>query len=192
MNTKPRHMLLLSSNFEDICKGATIYLDTNIFIYAFEQAALVDLIAKLTTDGLAFATLSSVEYEFTRGSRSLYEIKDRKEFLRGLVHRVLQVGPLLESDKNDAFSAAMSLSVSKKNSAYTDFLLATVLYKYSDGIERQYVLSADTPAFPPSIFEVEGIISIRLDDGKIVHLNLISLDKNKYRSIVTNVLKASS
>lgn len=85
-------MLLLSSNFENLCKDATVYLDTNVFVYAFEQSELVDCIAKLISNGTALATLSSVEYEFTRGSRSLQEIKDRKEFLRGLVHRVMQVG----------------------------------------------------------------------------------------------------
>lgn len=71
-------MLLLSNNFEDICQNATVYLDTNIFIYAYEQEKLVELIAKLTAKKTGFATISSVEYEFTRGSKSLREIKDRK------------------------------------------------------------------------------------------------------------------
>ncbi|MDB5186986.1 MAG: hypothetical protein JWM07_458 [Candidatus Saccharibacteria bacterium] len=180
-------MLLLSANFEQFCENATIYLDTNIFLYAFEQSALVDLIAKLTANSTAFATISSVEYEFTRGSRSLQEIRDRKEFLRGLVHRVMPVGNFLESDKNDAFSAAMSLTVGKKDSQYTDFLLATVLHNYHGGIEKQYILSADIPAFPHQIFTIEGIISIRLKKGDVIHLNLISLDTKKYEGIISKV-----
>jgi predicted nucleic acid-binding protein len=185
-------MLLLSTDFENLCESATVYLDTNVFIYAFEQPELVELIARLTASNTAFATISSVEYEFTRGSQSLQEIRDKREFLRGLVHRVLPVGNLLESDKNDVFSAAMSLVVGKNNSSYTDFLLATVLHSYNRIPERQYILSADVPAFPQNIFTVEGIMSIRLSKGNIVHLNLISLDKDKYRMIIEKVAKEKS
>ena len=100
----------------------------------------------------------------------------------------MQVGSFFESDKNDAFSAATSLIVSKKDSTYTDFLLATALHKFSGGIEKQYVLSADTPAFPVDIFTIEGVISVRLSKGNVVHLNLISLDQSKYAAIMANVL----
>lgn len=83
----------------------------------------------------------------------------------------------------------MSLIVNKKDSAYTDFLLATALHKFAGGIEKQYVLSADAPTFPVDIFTIEGIMSIRLSKGNVVHLNLISLDPVKYAAIVANVLK---
>lgn len=108
--------------------------------------------------------------------------------MRGLVHRVLQVGKFLESDKNDAFSAAMSLIVSNKDSAYTDFLLATVLHNFHGGFEKNYILSVDAPAFPPDIFTIEGVISVRLKKGDIVHLNLIALDSDKYEAIMKEVL----
>ncbi len=182
-------MLLTSTDFDSLCENATIYLDTNIFIYAHEQPKLVEKIAHLSLNGAAFTTISSVEYEFTRGSRSLLEIKTRKQFVRELVERVIPVGPLLESDKNDAFSAAMSLNVNAKNSQYTDFLLAIVLHKFSvNDLEKQFILTADVPAFPPQMFNVDGIISLRLDNNSIVHLNLISLDKAKYYSIMNKIL----
>lgn len=181
-------MLLTSIEFDTLCKDATIYLDTNVFIYAHEQPELVEKIAILSSRGTAFATVSSVEYEFTRGSQSLLEIKTRKQFLRGLVERVISIGPLLESDKNDVFSAAMSLNVNRKNSQYTDFLLATVLHKFSvNDLERQFILTADIPAFPPQMFNIEGILSLRLDNTSLVHLNLISLDKDKYASIISKI-----
>ena len=182
-------MLLTSIEFNALCEDATVYLDTNVFIYAHEQPELVEKIANLTTAGTAFATISSVEYEFTRGAQSLLEIKTRKQFLRGLVCRVIPVGPLLESDTNDAFSAAMSLNVNRKNSQYTDFLLAIVLHKYSvNDLERQFILTADVPAFPPQMFNVEGVLSLRLENTSIVHLNLISLDKDKYLSIINKIV----
>ncbi len=183
-------MLLLSTEFEERCKNATVYLDTNAFIYAYEQTELLDLVARLTESGTAFATISSVEYEFTRGSRSLQEIKDRRSFIRGLVHRVIPIGPLLESDKNDAFSAAMSLVVGKRDSQYTDYLLAVALHKFSNSIEKQYILSADVAAFPPKIFNIDGVISLRLNDAKLVHVNLISLDIGKYTAIIDKIVKS--
>lgn len=177
-------MLLLSTNFREICKRATIYLDTNVVVYAHEQTELLELIADMTkSDSTAFATVSAVEYEFTRGAQSLQEIKDRKAFVRGIVHRVIPIGPLLDSDKNDAFSVAMSLNVGKKDSQFTDYILATALHSYSNGVDRQFVLSADTPAFPLSLFTIAGVISLSLNKGRVVHINLIELDRAKYQSI---------
>lgn len=185
-------MLLLSDNFRDICKQATLYIDTNVVVYAHEQVELLDLIGELTASGTAFTTVTAVEYEFTRGAQSLQEIKDRKAFVRGLVHRVIPVGQLLDSDRNNAFSVAMSLNVGKKDSHFTDYILATALHNFSNGAEKQYVLSADVPAFPLSLFTIAGVISLSLDKGRIVHINLIELDSTKYQSIAESISKRKS
>jgi hypothetical protein len=182
-------MLLLSDNFRNICKKATLYLDTNVVIYAHEQVELVDLIGDLTNNGTAFTTVSAVEYEFTRGAQSLQEVKDRKAFVRGLVHRVIPVGQLLDSDRNNAFSVAMSLNVGRKDSHFTDYILATALHNFGGGAEKQYVLSADIPAFPLSLFTISGVISLGLNNGRVVHVNLIELDKDKYRSVAQAIAK---
>ena len=122
-------MLLLSDSFADTCKDGTVYLDTNVFICAQEQLELAEIISNLTSMyKVAFVTLSSVEYEYSRGSQTLEGIKLRRQFVRSIVSNVLPVGRVLEQEKNDIFSAAMSLVVGKKNSQYTDYLLAVALH----------------------------------------------------------------
>lgn len=181
-------MLLLTEKFTEICKGATVYLDTNIFILAQEQEELLGLLgALLNNHGTALLTLSSVEYEYSRGSQSLSELRDRREFVRTLTNIVMPVGKLLESDKNDVFSAVMSLIVGKKNSDYTDYLLAAALHAFHNGVDRQFVLSADARAFPGSIFDIAGVISISVPKGEAIHLNLIELNRDKYGSIMEKV-----
>jgi predicted nucleic acid-binding protein len=184
-------MLLLSSDFKSLCENATIYLDTNVFIYAFEKDELVDLLVTLKVEkGSTLATVSSVEYEFTRGSQSLQEVLEKREFLSQIVEKVISVGSLLEDRSNDVFSTAMSLVVNKKSSQYTDYLLATLLHKFSRrDTEKHYVLSGDVPAFPNDMFNIEGIVSIRLKRGDVMHLNLISLNMKKYEGILSAVNK---
>lgn len=179
-------MLLLSDSFRDRCHGATVYFDTNVFIHAFSQDDLQALFAELVLEqSTTFTTLSSVEYEFTRGVRSLSELKVRKEFIRGLTYSVLPVGKFLETDKNDVFSMVMSIVLGKKNSQYTDYLLAAALHTYKH-IARQYVLSADVKAFPDSIFTTHGVITF-MSQGEPVHLHLIGLDEEKYAKVLNGI-----
>lgn len=180
-------MLLLSDKFKEVCQGATIYLDTNAFIHAFDQDDLKVLFGELALNKqVAFVTLSSVEYEFTRGARSLDELQARREFVRSLVYQVMPVGKLLESDKNDAFSVVMSIVLSKKSSQYTDYLLAAALHTYNH-VDQQFVLSADLRAFPDNIFTIHGVVTTTLRQGETVHLHLISLDYQKYTQVLGGI-----
>lgn len=192
MNSIARNMLLLSDNFYELCNGATVYIDTNIFIYAQEQAALAQLIADLQQKHkTACVTLSSVEYEVTRGSQSLVEVQARRAFVRNLVQRVLPVGQLLENDKNDAFSAAMSLVVGRKDSQYTDYLLAVALHVFGGALERQFILSADARAFPLELFSIVGVVTLARKNSEVTHLHLIELSQDKYAGILDSLKKRS-
>jgi predicted nucleic acid-binding protein len=182
-------MLLLSDSFRSVAERATVYLDTNVFINAFEQDDLQDLLDDLTKNHeTAFVTLSSVKYEFTRGARTIEELRMRREFIDNLIHRVMPIGSLIESNKNDAFSVVMSLILSKKNSQYTDYLLAVSLYTYSH-IENQYILSTDIKAFPDSVFTICGVVTLnsRNSNGDIVHLHLVKLDLTKYANVLGGI-----
>lgn len=186
-------MLLLSDNLRSLCHKATVYLDTNVFLYASKNQDLLELLNDLANNyETAFCTVSSVEYEFTRGSTTLEELETRKEFIRGLANRVIPVGNLLESDRNNVFSAAMSLCMNRKDSQYTDFLLATCLHNFN-GMEQQYVLSADVKAFPPQLFSIRGVISLRLKNNlsELIHLNLIEIDQENYKSLIRNKFNLS-
>lgn len=181
-------MLLLSDKFKELCEGATLYLDTNVFICAREQIELAQLIAELTEQRqTAFVTLNSVVYEYTRGSISLEEFTDRRKFVFEFVSNVLSVNKLMDNERNDAFSVAMSLTVGRKDSQYTDYLLAVALHSFRNGIDRQFILSADARAFPADLFNIEGVVTLLRKGGTVSHLHLISLDADKYAGILKRV-----
>lgn len=136
-----------------------------------------------------FVTLSSVDYEFSRGAQSIDEITTRRQFIRSLVSRLMPVGGLLENPRNDAFSVAMSLVVGRKDSQYTDYLLAVALHAYKNGITSQYVLSADIKAFPSALFTIEGVVTLSRKNGSVGHLHLIKLDEVKYSGILAKIKK---
>ena len=180
-------MLLLTADFDELCKKATIYLDTNGFIYAADNTELNDLYIRLVDKcGTVFMTLNSVEYEFTRGARTLRELTDRRDYVRSLAS-VLNVNRLLDNDKNDAFSVAMSLTVKSRDSQYTDFLLAVAMHAYRNGVTRQYILSADARAFPMDVFAVVGAITFSTKVHGVIHMNLYELDERKYVSLLKNI-----
>ncbi len=182
-------MPLLSEDFLINCENATIYLDTNIFIVAQDNDSLIDVLQRMKQQHAALLTISSVEYEFSRGSRNLDELRTRREFVRTIASGVLPVGKLLESDHNDAFSAVMSIIVGKKNSDYTDYLLATALHTFHNGVSRQLVLSADARAFPTSLFDIVGVISLSGSHGEIQHINLIALNHKQYSTMTERVVR---
>lgn len=179
-------MLHLSDKLKDRCKSATIFLDTNVFILASRRTELLELLAELQIHGAAFVTTSSVVFEYTRGSRSIGELKSRREFIAGIVSRIMSIGSLFEHEKNDVFSAVMSLLVRSGDSQYTDFLLAVALYQYRLLPEPAYVLTSDVKAFPLSIFNIEGVITVD-NEKEVANEYLISLNKEHYVTVAKKV-----
>lgn len=182
-------MLVLTQGFDEKCNDAHVFLDTNVFINAAQQEELLIKLAGLASNGTVLITISSVVYEYTRGSQSLAEFNTRREFINGLTSRVMPVGKFLESERLDPFSVAMSLVIKKGDSQYTDYMLASALYQFMGTPGHNFVLSADARAFPLDIFDIEGVITID-SAGKLCHLYLISLSADKYGSLATTLKKS--
>lgn len=182
-------MLLLTDKFKELCQNARIYLDTNAFIYGADNSDLSNLYVELSnTYKTIFVTLNSAEYEFTRGARTLEQLIERRDYVRSLAS-IISVNKLLDNERNDAFSVAMSLTVKSKDSQYTDFLLAVAMHAYRNNIEEQFILSADVRAFPLNLFTVRGIASFDTKNFGIIHMNLYSLDEHKYASLLKKIIK---
>jgi predicted nucleic acid-binding protein len=180
-------MLLLSENFTTICNNAYIYLDTNFFIYAQNNDEITQIIEQIKINHKAtLLTINSVEYEYTRGARSIEEIKTRRNFIASIADGgVVPFTSILKKDKTaDIFSAIMSKIVQRKDSDYTDYLLASALHQYKDNGQKQFILSADARAYPARLFDIAGVITASLSNNDIIHLNLINLNQEKYKKLI--------
>lgn len=161
--------------------GKILFLDTNVFIGALVSDEFAVFLADLRGQSdVEFLTISSVVYEFTRGSKTLEEFNDKRQFINDLVDRVISVGPLLENAKNDVFSLLMSRLVSSKDSGYTDFLLATCLYQYSQADEI-FLMTADQRSMPLAIFDVIGTLAAT-DGHTLRHYGVYQLNRTHFTS----------
>lgn len=182
-------MLLLSEKFEETVARSTLFIDTNIFINAQVNEELrkflIDLKNKPSSSKTAIVTLRAVLYEYTRGSQSLNQLKSRHDFVELMTDDILSMSKIVESsDKNNIFSLVMSLTTSKKNSQYTDFILASMLNMFSSSSDDCYILSSDSRAFSDEIFNVVGTIFIDKSVNDKRHLYLIELDIQKYNNLI--------
>jgi len=110
------------------------------------------------------------------------DFNDRRQFIAGLVQRIIPIGKLLEDQKNDVFSVVMSLFVKKQDSDYTDFLLATCLYRYSM-VQDVYLMTADQRSMPPQIFTLKGALTIADREGHIHNLGVYCIDHGNFAKV---------
>ena len=110
------------------------------------------------------------------------DFNDRRQFIAGLVQRIIPIGKLLEDQKNDVFSVVMSLFVKKQDSDYTDFLLATCLYRYSM-VQDVYLMTADQRSMPPQIFTLKGALTIADREGHIHNLGVYCIDHSNFAKV---------
>lgn len=195
--------LLLTQGLQKKIDSTFTFLDTNVFIYARDEA---DLLSFLVGSRSTFATIAPVEYEFTRGAKSIEEVVERRTFMRSISPMVLPLDTILtghhkSKDKiieyqeaMDLFSTVMSTVVSKRNSQYVDYLLAITALTYSKSSKenKRYILSGDAKGFPLTLFDVEGsigFVSGKGNEKSILTLYLFSIDPNKYKSIANSILK---
>lgn len=175
--------ILPSTGLISLLTGKIIFLDTNVFVGALLSDDLALLLADLRSSQQSqVLTISSAVYEFTRGSKTLEEFNDKREFVNGLTDRVISVGRLLENPKNDVFSLVMSRMVSSKDSDYTDFLLATCLYQYSR-LEKVYLITSDLRSMPRDIFDVVGSITCS-DKEALRHYVVYCLNETNFSAAI--------
>jgi hypothetical protein len=173
--------ILPSTGLDELLSGKVLFLDTNVFIGASLSGELSGWLAALLADkGCEILTISSVSYEFARGSKTLEEFNTRRKFINDLT-KIIPVGRLLENDNNNVFSLVMSRLVSARDSDYTDFLLATCLYQYSK-LETVYLMTADVRSMPRAIFDVKGNITCVDSKDNMGHYVIYCLNKDNFTS----------
>lgn len=178
--------VLYSTDLISTLSNKLLFVDTNVFIGASICNELVVLLSELREKyACNIYTVSSVVYEYTRGSSSLSEFNDRRAFVSKQVDKVISVGRLLENGQSDVFSLVLASLIGKKDSAYTDFLLATCLYQFSK-VESVYLMTADQLSMPRAIFDVVGVITCNDEKGKLVHYGIYVLNWNNFGSMSAN------
>lgn len=183
--------ILPSTGLTSLLVGKILFLDTNVFVGALLCDDLALFLADLRKSSESqVLTVSSAVYEFTRGSKTLEEFNDKREFVNDLTDRVMPVGPLLENSKNDVFSLVMSRMVSSRDSDYTDFLLATCLYQYSR-LESVYLMTSDVRSMPRNIFDVVGSVTCS-DKEALRHYVVYCLNDFNFNSAVKSQLKKAA
>jgi predicted nucleic acid-binding protein len=135
-------------------KSHTLFLDTNVFIFASKNKSFFDFLVELKNKGdCAFATIQPVIFEYTRGIESAKAYNERIEFVNSVVD---WVNPMKFLEDIEDFHVLMA-KVNSGNKSYTDFLLAACLYQY--GNRNTALLTADLKALP-SFYERSHIITV--------------------------------
>jgi len=76
----------------------------------------------------------------------------------------------------------LSKFVKKQDSDYTDFLLATCLYRYSM-VQDVYLMTADQRSMPPQIFTLKGALTIADREGHIHNLGVYCIDHGNFAKV---------
>lgn len=183
-------MLLQSEGVDDLLKKSTVFLDTNVFYVAQENEEFLEFLYAKNNDDTALVTINSVVYEYTRGSSTVEELRERTDFINGIVKIVKPINQVIESERNNVFSLVMSLVTRSQDSQYTDYILASMLNMFRGTPEKCYVLTSDAKAFSRDIFNVIGSITVDRRDKSLNHQCLIELDEDKYQSLIEDVVSS--
>lgn len=139
-------------------KNYTLFLDTNVFIFASKNKSFFDFLVGLKNDGdCSFATIQPVIFEFTRGVASKEAYNERVAFVNSIVD---WVNPMRFLEDIQDFHVLMA-KVNSSNKSYTDFLLAACLYQF--GAQKTALLTADLKALP-SFYARSHIITVEHRD----------------------------
>lgn len=184
--------ILPSMGLTSLLSDRILFVDTNVFVGAANSDELLSFLVDLRQkESCQVLTISSAIYEFTRGSKTLAEFNNKREFVNDLTDRVISVGPLLENPTNDVFSLVMSRLVNSKDSDYTDFLLATCLYQYSR-LEEVYLMTSDIRSMPRNIFDVVGGVTCVDAESNLRHYIICRLNRDCFAKAAENISKSKA
>lgn len=81
----------------------------------------------------------------------------------------------------------MSLLVNKRDSDYTDFLLASCLHTYGNSFEKCYLMTADKRSMPLKIFDIIGTITTVNNSSDISVFYIYELNKDNCNSMKSKI-----
>ncbi len=163
-------------------KDSFVFFDTNTFIGAFIYPDLFNqLFNDLKKEGCAFLTISSVAFEFTRGTRTIEEFNDKAEFLKTLASTYP-----IEKDNYKFKELTIILQKVKGEISYTDFLLIACLHKF---VANSYLLSSNHKDCPTELLDRECVITVDTEKD-LKNYGLYKFSEHKFNRIAENILKA--
>lgn len=158
------------ANFQSIIKGKTLILDTNIFIYAFQNpnefGKFFNLI-KTPHYNVTITTTKQVLSEFLRGSTTETKLEEKKSFIENITEYYLPLTPDLDSHSELLLK---SYKIDGKDLSITDLTLGSLLVKYQNNL---FLLSGDQGDFPTTIFNRKSFITL-LETNRIRGIGLYS------------------
>jgi len=175
--------ILYNTKIASLLKSPSyLFFDTsslNLIIQYEKQ--FVDLLKTLNDSSIAFTTIPSVYFEFSRTDDFNVFIK-RKSFFQS----ILRVYPI-ETHYQEYKHLIPILHKIKKTASYTDFLLYCCLYKFSNS----YLITENHRDFTTSLLDREQIITVDGDGEQIRNTAIYSFNKDKYEKIAEHILKHS-
>lgn len=163
--------------------GYHIFLDTNVFIDAYDKARnFSDLFNQLKNKNNTLLTINSVLLKFLRGSRSNQEYNKKKEFIHQIIDSVFTI-------TKDAEDLALQLSLiyqSPGNStSVTDFYLAAVLGKYVE--DRVCVMTKNHKDFPLAL--LDRIEKVLIENERDIQVfAFYKFNNEKYQRLIEHII----
>lgn len=160
----------LHENFQSTIKDKHLLLDTNIFIFAFQNpsefGSFFNLL-KTPEYNVTITTTKQVLYEFLKGSTTEIKFKEKRDFIENIIEIYLPQTPDLDSNIELLIK---KYKIEGKDLSITDLTLGSLLIKYRANI---CLLSADQGDFPTNIYKIESFISL-LEVNRIRGIGLYS------------------
>lgn len=137
-------------------KGKFLFFDTSSLIAILEIPELFDIFEKLKQSEVAFVTIKSVYFEFTR-TDNIANYNKRVDFLNSFL-QVFSIEDFLSSIRESVITLQRTVG---SRLSYPDFLLYCCLIKFPNS---SYLVTENHKDFTPAILDREMILTI--DDGK--------------------------
>ena len=176
--------IIYEKNITSTFKDKTVFLDTNSIILAMSNPIFLQFLYDLKFADCTLMTISSVLFEFTRGSDTLEVFNKRSEF----VLKDLDVGIYpIEKHLDDLREFVVVLQKLGKNIDYTDFLLSCCLYKF----KSCFVLTENHSHFLTSLLDRKEIVTIDGDFPQIRNSAFYQFSIDKFEKIAQLVIRNS-
>ena len=175
--------ILHDSTIFNSLSNSILFIDTNAFIGIFNyQRIFLNLVKKLKDNNCEFLTISSVFFEFTRGSSDINTFNKRSSFIKSNAG-IISTEKLLGNIE----SLTIVLQKVKGDMSYTDFLLCACLYKFPNS----FVITEDHQHFPTNILDREFIITIDTEK-QIRNYGIYKFSMDKFNKAAEKILMISN
>jgi len=147
-----------------------ILLDTCFFIDAGKSILLngeqeyIELIDSFRARENVFVTIFPVAIEFYRGSDLIFDFEQKKNFLIGLVEKIIPIDPQIIEN---AYQLCLAYRKNGKDVEPTDIIIGATLGKYGDGV---LLLTRNINHFPVKILTVSLRYQFNTQMGELSYI----------------------